>query len=58
MKVKVKKVKCQRCHWEWNPRKEDVRECPNCHSALWDTPRENVEQRGEVENEHSNKRPA
>lgn len=37
MKVKVKKqLKCKRCKHEWNPRQEEVRVCPRCHSPYWD----------------------
>ncbi len=37
MKVQLFKVKCKRCGYEWTPRKDDVRVCPKCHSAWWDT---------------------
>jgi Zn finger protein HypA/HybF involved in hydrogenase expression len=37
MQIKIKKqLKCKRCGYEWNPRKEEVRICPNCKSAYWD----------------------
>jgi len=37
MKVKIEKqLKCKRCGYEWNPRKPDVRVCPQCHSPWWD----------------------
>jgi len=37
MKVKIQKqLKCKRCDYEWNPRKTEVRVCPNCHSPYWD----------------------
>lgn len=40
MKIKIKKqLKCERCGHEWNPRKEEVRQCPKCKSAWWDKPR-------------------
>lgn len=40
MKVELgKELKCQRCGYEWLPRKEDVRICPACKSAYWDTPK-------------------
>jgi Zn finger protein HypA/HybF involved in hydrogenase expression len=35
-KVKLRKLKCQRCGKEWTPRQEDVRQCPKCKSARWD----------------------
>jgi len=42
-KIKMRKLKCLRCGYEWYPRKDDVRQCPNikCHSALWDVPKIN-----------------
>jgi Zn finger protein HypA/HybF involved in hydrogenase expression len=30
-------VKCKRCNYEWYPRKDEVRTCPKCKSAWWDT---------------------
>ncbi len=37
MKIKIKKqLKCEHCAHKWNPRKEDVRQCPKCKSASWD----------------------
>ena len=37
MQVKIKKqLKCERCGYEWNPRKSNVRVCPGCHSPYWD----------------------
>jgi len=37
MKIKIKKqLKCLRCGYKWNPRKEDVRQCPHCKSASWE----------------------
>jgi DNA-directed RNA polymerase subunit RPC12/RpoP len=39
MKVKLKYVSCLRCGAVWTPRKVDVRRCPKCGSAVWDTPR-------------------
>lgn len=35
-----KKVTCCRCGHTWRPTKDDVRVCPGCHSAYWDTPKE------------------
>lgn len=40
MKVKLRELKCLRCGHEWLPRKIDVRICPRCKSAYWDTPKE------------------
>jgi Zn finger protein HypA/HybF involved in hydrogenase expression len=38
MKVHLgKKLECLRCGKTWFPRKEDVRICPECKSAYWDT---------------------
>lgn len=39
MKIKLKKVKCLRCGYEWAPKIEDVRTCAKCKSALWDKPK-------------------
>ncbi len=38
MKVKINKIKCKRCGYEWVPKKEDVRTCanPKCRSVYWD----------------------
>lgn len=37
----VIKIKCERCGYEWQPRDpEDVRICPKCKSARFDTPKE------------------
>ena len=42
MIIKIKKqLKCKRCGYEWNPRKEDVRQCPKCKSASWDKEKKN-----------------
>ena len=35
-------LKCERCGHKWTPRKKDVRYCPKCQSAYWDTPREDT----------------
>jgi len=34
-------LKCQRCGYVWIPRKaiNEVRICPRCKSAYWDTPK-------------------
>ncbi len=29
---------CQRCGYEWEPRKANPKECPNCKSYGWRTP--------------------
>ena len=36
VKIDIPKLECKRCGHKWWPRKEDVRQCPNCKSALWD----------------------
>lgn len=40
MEIKVIKLKCKKCDYEWVPRKEDVRQCPRCKTAYWDSERE------------------
>jgi len=40
--MKIKKIveqECLRCHHIWLPRHKDVRQCPGCHSVLWDVPK-------------------
>lgn len=41
-KVKVGKQKCKKCGYEWIPRKDEVRRCPNhkCQSVWFDKPKE------------------
>jgi len=38
MKIKLPKIKCAKCGWEWVPRKTDVRMCPKCKTAYFDDP--------------------
>jgi Zn finger protein HypA/HybF involved in hydrogenase expression len=38
----IKELECQKCHHKWLPRKLDVRYCPECQTAYWDTPRDDV----------------
>lgn len=33
--VEVKKVHCFRCSYDWFPKGEFVRRCPNCNSYCW-----------------------
>ncbi len=33
------KLECGRCGHRWLPRTADVRICPRCKTARWDTPR-------------------
>ncbi len=35
----VPSLNCLRCGHTWIPRQPNVRVCPNCTSAYWDTPR-------------------
>lgn len=32
-----KNLECKRCGHKWLPRKSDIRICPKCKSARWDT---------------------
>jgi Zn finger protein HypA/HybF involved in hydrogenase expression len=36
MKIKLQKIICKRCGWEWTPRKPEVMVCPKCHSPYFD----------------------
>ncbi len=36
VKIVVEGYKCERCGYEWVPKKARVRVCPKCHSAYWD----------------------
>jgi predicted Zn-ribbon and HTH transcriptional regulator len=40
MQIKLKKLKCSKCEYEWHPRKTDVRQCPKCKTAYWDKEKE------------------
>ncbi len=40
MKIDLNKIKCQRCGYEWLPRKTEVRQCPKCKTAYWEIPKE------------------
>jgi predicted Zn-ribbon and HTH transcriptional regulator len=53
--VKVTKIKCERCGFVWQPRSEDVRICPKCKSARFDTPKENLTGDNERKVKHENK---
>lgn len=37
--VKVRELTCERCGHRWTPHQDEVRICPKCKSAWWDTPR-------------------
>lgn len=39
MKINLLKMKCLRCKYEWQPRTDDVRQCPKCKSVKWDVPK-------------------
>ncbi len=36
MEIQIHKLSCQRCSYQWVPRKTEVRVCPKCHSPYWD----------------------
>ena len=36
------KQKCLRCNHEWQPRQEEIVQCPKCKSAYWNVPRKEV----------------
>lgn len=36
------KIHCERCGWSWIPRQAEVRLCPRCKSAYFDTPRKDA----------------
>ena len=38
--VKAKELTCERCGHVRRPEIQDVRICPKCKSARWDTPKE------------------
>jgi Zn finger protein HypA/HybF involved in hydrogenase expression len=40
--IRITKLHCHRCNHSWVPNKVDVRICPKCKSARWDTPKESV----------------
>lgn len=43
MEIKIQKLKCLRCGYEWLPRTTEVRQCPKCKSAYWDVPKEKTD---------------
>jgi len=51
-KKQMPKLKCLRCSYEWNPRVEDVRICPNCRSAYWDVEKKRKPKLDEKDNEN------
>ncbi len=40
MEIKITKIKCLRCGYEWFPRSNRVMVCCHCKSAYWNIPRE------------------
>ena len=45
----ITELECKRCGHKWIPRKKEVRYCPHCQSAYWDTPREKPQDPPELE---------
>lgn len=41
LKIKLPKLKCLRCNYNWIPRKKDITLCPSCKSPYWNKPRIN-----------------
>ena len=35
--IKLIELRCKKCEHKWKPRQEEVRICPKCKSAWWDT---------------------
>ena len=35
MMMIIRNKKCNRCGYEWKPRKPDPKSCPQCHSYKW-----------------------
>lgn len=38
--VRLPKVKCKRCGWEWVPRVANPKWCPKCNSPYWNRERQ------------------
>jgi len=53
MKIKLQKLKCKRCGYEWIPRKDEVRLCPRCRSPYWDKERKRGKNIGKNNNQNS-----
>lgn len=37
--IKITELVCERCGHTWVARKKEVRQCPKCKSAYWDSPK-------------------
>jgi Zn finger protein HypA/HybF involved in hydrogenase expression len=39
--IRLTTLECKRCGHKWNPRKQDIKVCPNpkCHSPYWNIER-------------------
>jgi predicted Zn-ribbon and HTH transcriptional regulator len=35
MEIQLSKAYCNRCGYEWVPRKPKIHVCPHCHSFTW-----------------------
>jgi Zn finger protein HypA/HybF involved in hydrogenase expression len=44
MKIEMLKLICNRCGHTWIPRTYEVRQCPKCKTAFWDTPKNKNEE--------------
>jgi len=45
MEIKLPKLECLRCGWQWTPRSETPpKVCPNlkCHSPWWNIPKNKI----------------
>jgi len=43
MKVELIKLNCKRCGHKWTPKKEEVRQCPNCKSCWFDKEKNGIQ---------------
>jgi len=43
MEVKLNKIQCKRCGYQWLPRKTDIRQCPKCKTAYWELERKKTQ---------------
>ncbi len=50
MKVKLTKLKCKRCGYEWYPKAERLPiRCPSCGSPYWNKEKKQVEKPKQLE---------